>query len=229
MSPHAVARRRAPAGFTLIELLVVIAIIAILAALLFPVFAKARGKAREISCISNLRQIGMGISMYAEDCDGLYPFAVDPADYMTPGIWANSQDPQIQAFHELIPFLTHIEVALAPYMKSKEMFHCPADFGFDREDFTGLKIDPTGTPKNAYPSSFQKFGTSYYYRTEIAARHAGEQTFQRPAELNVLFDGAGDWHGTNIPPTWRYNVVFGDGHAKSETFDQLNALWAQPL
>lgn len=227
MLSNAVARRRAHAGFTLIELLVVIAIIAILAAILFPVFAKARGKAREIACISNLRQIGMAVSMYAEDCDGLYPYAVDPADYKTPQIWAGN--PQFQEFYNSIPFITHIDDALAPYLKSKEMMHCPADFGFDTEDFTGLEIDPGGSPKNAYPSSFKKFGTSYYYRTEIAAVHAGEHTFQRPAEVNVLFDGAGRWHGTDIPPALRYNLVFGDGHAKSQTFDQLQTLWAQKL
>jgi len=60
-------RRR---GFTLIELLVVIAIIAILAAILFPVFAKAREKARQASCQSNLKQIGLAIAMYAQDYDG---------------------------------------------------------------------------------------------------------------------------------------------------------------
>jgi len=229
MFQYAVARRRPRLGFTLIELLVVIAIIAILAAILFPVFAKARAKAREIACISNLRQLGMSITMYAEDCDGLYPYAVDPADYMTPEIWANSGDPTIQVFHDQIPFITHINDALAPYTKSKEMFHCPADFGFDVEDFTGRFIDPSGNPANASPSSFKKFGTSYYYRTEIAARHAGEQTFQRPAEVNVLFDGAGKWHGTDIPPALRYNVGFADGHAKSETFDQLQTIWAQRL
>jgi prepilin-type N-terminal cleavage/methylation domain-containing protein/prepilin-type processing-associated H-X9-DG protein len=217
-------RRRALTGFTLIELLVVIAIIAILAALLFPVFAKARGKAREISCISNLRQLGMSLSMYADDCDGLYPFAVDPADYKTPQIW-NSQ-PEFQA---IIPFMTHIDDALAPYTKSKEMFHCPADIGFDLEDFTGIEIDPGGTPANAFPSSFKKFGTSYYYRTELAYKHAGQQSIQRPAEVNILFDGAGHWHGTNIPPSLRYNVVFGDGHAKSQTRNQLDTLWAAPL
>ena len=60
-------------GFTLIELLVVIAIVAILAAILFPVFAKARGKARQAVCQSNLKQFGLAFAMYASDWDGQYP------------------------------------------------------------------------------------------------------------------------------------------------------------
>jgi len=65
--------RRNNAAFTLIELLVVIAIIAILAAILFPVFAQAREKARAITCISNLKQIGLGMMMYVQDYDETYP------------------------------------------------------------------------------------------------------------------------------------------------------------
>ncbi|HEX2999407.1 MAG TPA: prepilin-type N-terminal cleavage/methylation domain-containing protein, partial [Armatimonadota bacterium] len=61
-------------GFTLIELLVVIAIIAILAAILFPVFARARENARKANCSSNLKQLSMGINRYTEDYDGRLPF-----------------------------------------------------------------------------------------------------------------------------------------------------------
>src|SRR5919205_3767504 len=63
------ARRRIRTAFTLIELLVVIAIIAILAAILFPVFAQARAKARQTSCLSNMKQIGTGLYMYVQDYD----------------------------------------------------------------------------------------------------------------------------------------------------------------
>ena len=74
LSHPPVARRRTPnTGFTLIELLVVIAIIAILAAILFPVFAQAREKARQTACLSNNRQIGLGLNMYVQDYDESFP------------------------------------------------------------------------------------------------------------------------------------------------------------
>src|SRR5213593_4773688 len=73
------------AGFTLIELLVVVAIIAILAAILFPVFAQARDKARQTSCTSNMKQLGTAMMMYVQDYDESYP-AVWYADT---GHWAN--------------------------------------------------------------------------------------------------------------------------------------------
>ena len=70
--------RKIPAsGFTLIELLVVIAIIAILAAILFPVFAQAREKARQASCVSNLKQLGVAMRMYQDDYDGVHIPAYD--------------------------------------------------------------------------------------------------------------------------------------------------------
>src|SRR4051794_1908915 len=73
MVPSVDHRRNRLAAFTLIELLVVIAIIAILAAILFPVFAQAREKARATSCVSNFKQLATGVLMYTQDYDGGYP------------------------------------------------------------------------------------------------------------------------------------------------------------
>jgi prepilin-type N-terminal cleavage/methylation domain-containing protein len=72
-------------GFTLIELLVVIAIIAILAAILFPVFAKAREKARQTSCLSNEKEIALAILMYTQDYDEKFPIYMVAADYFPSG------------------------------------------------------------------------------------------------------------------------------------------------
>jgi len=69
-------------GFTLIELLVVIAIIAILAAILFPVFARARAKAQQNNCLSNIKQLALGTLMYVSDYDDRFPFAWSTVYYV---------------------------------------------------------------------------------------------------------------------------------------------------
>jgi len=89
-----VCLRRRSGGFTLIELLVVIAIIAILAAILFPVFAQAREKARSASCLSNQKQIALAFSMYSQDYDETYPPAVDPVTNLW---WEQSVSPYIKS------------------------------------------------------------------------------------------------------------------------------------
>lgn len=102
-------RRKLPA-FTLIELLVVVAIIAILAGILFPVFSHAREKARQVSCLSNLKQIGTAVMLYVQDYDETLPPYWDDSDPNVPnenprGFWHN---------------LIH------PYVKNYQVFICPS-------------------------------------------------------------------------------------------------------
>jgi prepilin-type N-terminal cleavage/methylation domain-containing protein/prepilin-type processing-associated H-X9-DG protein len=119
--------KRSLSGFTLIELLVVIAIIAILAAILFPVFAQAREKARETQCLSNKKQIGLAIMQYVQDYDEVYPIndwsychvtqvgpivgGVGSGNCTAPNEWADTQ----------IGWMESIQ----PYVKSSGVLQCP--------------------------------------------------------------------------------------------------------
>ncbi|MEO6906526.1 MAG: DUF1559 domain-containing protein [Abditibacteriaceae bacterium] len=102
-------QKRKRFGFTLIELLVVIAIIAILAAILFPVFARARESARRASCLSNLKQLGLGLLQYSQDYDERLPCGSQP--YPSPFIWTG------------IGWGGQI----FPYVKSTQIYKCPDD------------------------------------------------------------------------------------------------------
>src|SRR5437879_89437 len=97
-------------AFTLIELLVVIAIIAILAAILFPVFAQAREQARKTSCLSNCKQIGLGMQMYAQDYDEMLPGWPDPQRHPLFGTWTWSI---------VVPLINN-------YTKNTTIWSCPS-------------------------------------------------------------------------------------------------------
>ena len=110
-------------GFTLIELLVVIAIIAILAAILFPVFAKAREKARQISCASNLRQLGLAILQYAQDNDESLPSSTDgTAGAGQTGGWVF-----YTVFADSPGAFDVTRGSIYPYTKSAQVYVCPSD------------------------------------------------------------------------------------------------------
>ncbi len=107
--PRKGVRRRA--GFTLIELLVVIAILALLAAMLLPVFSKTREKARAASCLSNCRQLALGVSMYAQDNDDGFP--------LVRMVWPTGSSHQSQ-------FTTWVDTT-QPYVQSRVVNRCPSD------------------------------------------------------------------------------------------------------
>src|SRR5690349_23159308 len=117
--------RRNSRGFTLIELLVVIAIIAILAAILFPVFAQAREAARRTQCLSNLRQLGSAMLMYTQDYDETTPAVIhDTRLAYDPDFW----------------------VIVQPYIKNVQMFYCP-----DRTEWTMPSGDDCSGQENINP------------------------------------------------------------------------------
>ena len=192
-------------GFTLIELLVVIAIIAILAAILFPVFARAREKARAISCLSNLKQIGLGIEMYTQD----YDEQLVPCNSWEWGI--NPRTATGVCWHQLI----------YPYIKNWQVYVCPSkpDMKPD-QGYVGGSRSPGGYGCNNH----------LYWRTGVCHapslaeikcpsdiiilgdRRIGEY-IRNPAQI---FDQSPDPRHNDGP-----NLVYCDGHAKWMPFNKL--------
>jgi prepilin-type N-terminal cleavage/methylation domain-containing protein/prepilin-type processing-associated H-X9-DG protein len=125
------SRLRRTSAFTLIELLVVIAIIAILAAILFPVFAQAREKARQTGCLSNLKQIGTGLMMYTQDYDEAYPCN------WYGGLWDTTPNGSQYKWMD----------AVYPYVKNEQVFSCPSD-GSARKQYIYYQKLPKASSNN---------------------------------------------------------------------------------
>jgi len=157
-------------GFTLIELLVVIAIIAILAAILFPVFAKAREKARQTSCLSNIKQLSLGMLMYVQDYDERFP---RPWNYMGVGGWP---PPGYVACN----YMTWADMIM-PYVNNDQIFQCPT------MQWTQAEMQ------------YGTFPFAYYYNMTCDIAYVAEGylpssslgSVERPANTIMLADGFG--------------------------------------
>lgn len=201
-------------GFTLIELLVVIAIIAILAAILFPVFARAREKARQASCLSNVKQIVLGGLMYAQDYDERFPSG-------RVCNWASGG-----------PYGNHMQ-ALMPYVKNFQMFECPSllawtlndcfiqppytwtgSYGWNHLACNGIKMSQVHAPADQlYTFDCRNCWVDY----------AGA-VWDRVSGRGLGFYGGDpnrptDWHNNGL------NCGFMDGHCKWQKLGNLR--WNQ--
>ncbi len=194
-------------GFTLIELLVVIAIIAILAAILFPVFSRVREKARTASCKSNLKQMALGVLMYSQDYDERFRG------------WRGyvlHADPHPCALQDSAVWYHHL---IQPYVKNWQLYICPST-RWERGKNCGFWA-PFAKP----------YGTSYAFNCPVGRAFVwGEDivfpTIKRPSDLAMIADGVwgcmrpwmrpGGGCGTDYiePHIDGVNVAYFDGHVK---------------
>jgi prepilin-type N-terminal cleavage/methylation domain-containing protein/prepilin-type processing-associated H-X9-DG protein len=207
-------RRPARPGFTLIELLVVVAIIAILAAILFPVFHQAREKARQATCLSNLKQLGLATMMYLQDYDERYPGGPGMVGAIYPGPLGSWQQMPDKKGNNLA--LNCLSVRLLPYIKSAGIFVEPNSPGGDR--FT-LALYDTQYTRAGYVShdgipvgvSWPQFpvGKPTYSQVPVSVSEVS-----RPALLQLLMDSSTKIHSEGTPGAARINIVYGDGHVR---------------
>jgi prepilin-type N-terminal cleavage/methylation domain-containing protein len=147
-------------GFTLIELLVVIAIIAVLAAILFPVFSQAREKGRQTSCLSNMKQVGLAFGQYLSDSDSTYPTCDNDKAKIT-GMPPEPETPEADG-----PPERDWHIVLQPYIKNYEVFRCPSDISLAPADPKNPDLDV----KKEYVSSYSVNGWSEYELAESAVK-----------------------------------------------------------
>ncbi len=206
---------RSVSAFTLIELLVVIAIIAILAAILFPVFARARENARKTSCLSNIKQIGLGVAQYTQDYDeSMVPYRLDYVSGTS-----------------VVPF----PVLLQPYVKSVQVFKCPSNTTSNMVEgstVAGITPNGVGASYNANAGALADSDNGPGSRRPMQQASYGNinlSTFANPATTIIITEtkdsGAPDMYNTGSLYSsataglqnhlGMTNFLFADGHAKS--------------
>jgi prepilin-type N-terminal cleavage/methylation domain-containing protein/prepilin-type processing-associated H-X9-DG protein len=193
-------------GFTLIELLVVIAIIAILASILFPVFARAREKARQTSCLANVKQLVLGANMYAQDYDESVPYATLDTN------GSAAQDAGDMTWRSmLIPYVKNVQIYLCPSKKNPGGTVYNGDVA-DYDQYAGYAMNVShwiaGPPTS--PSG-QSLGSAED-ESSVVLLWESNDTFQIGTDVNthgyVRTDAAAIRHNGGM------NCGFMDGHAK---------------
>ena len=208
-------RRRS--GFTLIELLVVIAIIAILAAILFPVFARAKAKAKQASCQSNLKQMGLAAAMYASDYDQK-PCPCNCGSGLDK--WGNGPGRYWWMFQ------------LMPYSKNHQIYACPS---FDNPRYYG-ETEPYPTPSDSVYRYHAGYGMNWYYTGGGSDRgwwyYNKESGIPRPAETVYITEGTSIVCGPNPSIGTTYAVFQAAANANKHYWlldrrhnDGCNFLW----
>jgi len=223
--------RRVPRNraFTLIELLVVIAIIAILAAILFPVFAQAREKARSAGCLSNLKQLGTALAMYNQDYDEMMPNACAWGRAWNHGS-AAKLCPPLEAAGVPAYFQQH----LAPYTKNEGVFYCPSvgkshALGVSNPKVKTMADNGTSYIWNHEPMTPVPHGPLQGKKPLARVSGAAIAAIPRPAEAPVIWDMpywnqlklAGCASGDpryQTPHAGGVHVVYADTHAKFSKF-----------
>ena len=210
--------KKVNSGFTLIELLIVIAIIAILAAILFPAFARARENARRASCQSNMKQIGLGIMQYTQDYDEKYPTEIDQGSVRWAGM-PNFSEGVTDASK------TNWLSGIYPYTKSWQILVCPSATNSTNSGPPDLR--PNGNNRNSYQGNnvIFRFGTGL----SQAAIPASANTICLQETFNIVsstymrpfFDASGAYGGNYVLPFEGAvihfdgdNFLFCDGHVK---------------
>jgi prepilin-type N-terminal cleavage/methylation domain-containing protein/prepilin-type processing-associated H-X9-DG protein len=196
-------------GFTLIELLVVIAIIAILAAILFPVFARAREKARQTSCLNNVKQMALGMLMYAQDYDETFT----PYRYGEGARWTDT--PVVEGFnyHSTYGYSNTWPSFIYPYINNVQVFVCPSTNYTCYGVAYGLPRHGTKPARNGREIIWGHYGQPGPALAEV----------KRPAELMMLGEkGSGGpqyimnkgYYAMRMDHNEGSNIAFMDGHAK---------------
>lgn len=201
-------------GFTLIELLVVIAIIAILAAILFPVFAQAREKARQTQCLSNFKQLGTAFQMYASDWDDYLPSSYAAMYPHFNSIMPARQHGTTNAYSfvaQMAGYAGHYLMTvnqLYPYVKNYGLFFCPSD-----------KRKPSNLGKGIDDSTSFLFRHCLWWDTYHTDVSFG--MFAKPSQFMIAHEGWSFFHtqgglgnntGKKLPIL---NACYADCHAKS--------------